>query len=265
MTCEQIQRDLEDLFDGELTARRAGEVRAHLAACPDCQEAWIRLAAEESAFAGFRERAAIEPSSAMWATIRERIRREPAPDCPAAPRLRWWGRFGDAGWRMALRQVAFAVLLMTLSITGALYLLKRDATREAARGLPTPPPTVLNADRTPAPGVTPTPTAPAVRVPSGRGRRLSDEALIQQQIARAEREYQGAVRLLERAIARRRDSLDPTVTRQYESSLALIDSSIRQSRAALRANPNDLTAGHFMLAAYARKIELMRDIALPWD
>jgi hypothetical protein len=154
---------------------------------------------------------------------------------------------------------------MTLSITGALYLLKRDATREAARGLPTPPPTVLNADRTPAPGVTPTPTALAVRVPSGRGRRLSDEALIQQQIARAEREYQGAVRLLERAIARRRDSLDPTVTRQYESSLALIDSSIRQSRAALRANPNDLSAGHFLLAAYARKIELMRDIALPWD
>ena len=89
--------------------------------------------------------------------------------------------------------------------------------------------------------------------------------MIRQQIARAEREYQGAVRLLERAIARRRNSLDPTVVREYESSLALIDSSIRQSRAALRANPDDLSTGQFLLATYARKVELMQDIALPWD
>lgn len=264
MTCERMQRDLEDYLDGELTARRADEVRAHLAACPHCQKVQIRLEAEAAAFAVFRERVAIEPSREMWTTIRERIRLEPAPAHPATPRPRWSSRFGDGLFRVVLRQGAFAVLLMTLSVTITLYLLKRDATREPTKGLPTPP-AALNAARTPPPGVTPTPTAPAVRVPSRRGRRLSDEALIQQQIARAEREYQGAVRLLDQAIARRRDSLDPTVTRQYESSLALIDSSIRQGRAALRENPNDLSAGHFLLAAYARKIELMRDIALPWD
>ncbi|MEY3285197.1 MAG: hypothetical protein RIR86_3210, partial [Acidobacteriota bacterium] len=117
----------------------------------------------------------------------------------------------------------------------------------------------------PAPDTSPVPSAPAVRVPSRRVRRLSDVEMIRRQIVRAEREYQGAVRLLERAIARRRDSLDPTVVREYESSLALIDSSIRQSRAALRANPNDLSTGQFLLAAYARKVELMQDIALPWD
>ena len=86
--------------------------------------------------------------------------------------------------------------------------------------------------------------------------------MINQQIARAEREYQGAIRLLDQAIARRRDSLDSNVIRQYESSLALIDDSIAQSRRALRAKPDDVTAGQFLLAAYAKKIELMQDIAM---
>ena len=266
MTCQRTQRDLEDLLDGELTGRRADEVRAHLAACPHCQEVRIRLEAEAAAFAVFRERTAIEPSSEMWTTIRQRIRREPVPPATLSPR--WSSRFGVGLFRAVGWPGAFAVLLMALLVPGTLYLLKRGGTREAARVAPTPqtaPPTALVPARRLAPDTPPVPSAPAVRVPSRRMRRLSDDEMIRRQIVRAEREYQGAVRLLERAIARRRDSLDPTVVRQYESSLALIDSSIRQSRAALRENPNDLSAGQFLLAAYARKVELMRDIAIPWD
>ena len=265
MTCERMQRDLEDLLDGELTARRAGEVRAHLAACPSCQEVRNQLEAEAAAFAVFRERTEIEPSNEMWSTIRERIRHAPAPACINGCGPRWWSRLGNGYFRVLLRQGAFALLLVALSITGTRYLLTRDTTREGGKALPPPQPAVHSAGRTPAPSITPTPSAPAVRVPARRVRRLSDQELIQQQIVRAEREYQGALRLLNQAIARRRDSLDPTVTRQYESSLALIDRSIQESRAALRENPNDLSAGHFLLAAYARKVELMRDIALPWE
>jgi len=261
MTCERIQQDLEDLHDGELPVRRADEVRAHLAACSHCQAARVRLEAEVAVFAAFRESTAIEPSGEMWTAIRERIQSEPVP--PAALKPRWWSHFGDGLFRVVLRQGAFALLLMTLSILGTLHLLRRGGTNEGGKLIPSPPPAALNPVGSSVPAITPAP--PVARVPSTRGRRRSDEEMIRQQIARAEREYQGAVRLLERAIARRRDSLDPTVVREYESSLALIDSSIRQSRAALRANPNDLGTGQFLLAAYARKVELMQDIAMPWE
>ena len=261
MTCETIQQYLEDLHDGELPVRRADEVRAHLAACSHCQAARVRLEAEAAAFAAFRESMSIEPSGEMWTAIRERIQSEPVP--PAALKPRWRSRFGDGLFRVVLRQGAFALLLMTISILGTLYLLRRGGTSGGGKLILSPPPAALNPVGSPVPGLTPAP--PVVRVPSTRGRQRSDEEMIRQQIARAEREYQGAVRLLERAIARRRNSLDPTVVREYESSLALIDSSIRQSRAALRANPNDLGTGQFLLAAYARKVELMQDIAMPWE
>ncbi len=98
--------------------------------------------------------------------------------------------------------------------------------------------------------------------PPATANRLTEEEQITQQIARAEREYQGAIRLLDRAIAKRREGFDAEVFRQYEASLALIDDSIAQSRRALRAKPDDVTAGQFLLAAYAKKIELMQDIAM---
>jgi tetratricopeptide (TPR) repeat protein len=86
--------------------------------------------------------------------------------------------------------------------------------------------------------------------------------LMNRQIARAEREYQKAIRLLDQAIAKQRDRLDPALIRQYESSLALIDDSIAASRRALRERPDDPTAGQFLLAAYAKKLDLMQDIAM---
>jgi hypothetical protein len=86
--------------------------------------------------------------------------------------------------------------------------------------------------------------------------------LIQQQLQRTEREYVAAIRMLDKAIAKRKGSIDGDVFRQYEASLALIDDSIDKSRAAMRQRTGDPVAGQFLLAAYARKVELMQEIAL---
>lgn len=91
--------------------------------------------------------------------------------------------------------------------------------------------------------------------------KLSETQLIQNQIARAEREYQGAIKLLDRVIARHRDNFAPGLLKQYESSLALIDNSIAESRRALRDRPEDAASGQFLLSAYAKKLELMQEIA----
>jgi hypothetical protein len=103
---------------------------------------------------------------------------------------------------------------------------------------------------------------PAVRPATLQARGLSEEEMIKAQIARTEREYVSAIRMLGRAIAKRKDTIDPSAFTQFESSLALIDQSIEKSREALRARPGDPSAGQFLLAAYARKVELMQEVAI---
>ncbi|MDQ3011965.1 MAG: hypothetical protein M3X11_14815, partial [Acidobacteriota bacterium] len=91
---------------------------------------------------------------------------------------------------------------------------------------------------------------------------LSNQELITRQLARAEREYQGVIKMLDRAVAKRRDEIQPEAFKQYQASLALIDSSIAQSKRALRERPEEPSASQFLLAAYARKVELMQTIAM---
>ena len=179
-----------------------------------------------------------------------------------------------------LRQAAFAALLVTLSVAVTTIYLKlgeKDGKKVANNGgeaSPTHPPQQ---------GVTPTPSLsidvarvgekPNNGALSTKGakphvdraappRQLTDQELMIRQIARAEREYQKAIRLLDQAIAKQRDRLDPALIKQYDSSLASIDNSINASRRALHERPDDPTAGQFLLAAYAKKLDLMQDIAM---
>jgi anti-sigma factor RsiW len=190
------------------------------------------------------------------------------------------GAFGRLLAPATLRQAAFAALLVALSVAATTIYLKlgengeKNFAKKSGEVAPTRPPQQ---------GVTPTPS-PSVAVavagekpnngaPTPKGaqppvnraaqpRQLTDQELMNRQIARAEREYQKAIRLLDQAIAKQRDRLDPALVKQYESSLALIDDSINASRRAMRERPDDPTAGQFLLAAYAKKLDLMQDIAM---
>ena len=172
---------------------------------------------------------------------------------------------------------ALAVLLVAASVTATVLLMRRGEPGKDLAGQ-NPKQTA-----TPQTGVTPnsapSPTTelanagqeksvkPAVTNPPSTVRReppqkLSEQELLVRQMARAEREYQGAIKMLDQAIAKRRDYIEPEAFKQYQNSLALIDNSIAQSKRALREQPNDLAAGQFLLAAYAKKVELMQTIAM---
>ncbi len=190
------------------------------------------------------------------------------------------GAFGRLLAPATLRQAAFAALLVALSVAATTIYLKLGdkGEKKVATKSGEPAPT-----RQPQQGVTPTPSpsvdvardgvkpntgasAPkGVKPPVDRPappRQLTDQELMNRQIARAEREYQKAIRLLDQAIAKQRDRLDPALIKQYESSLASIDNSIDASRRAFRERPDDPIAGQFLLAAYAKKLDLMQDIAM---
>jgi hypothetical protein len=284
MNCERCQVELEDFLYGELNAARSAELRAHLAACAGCAARRDDLERETRVFARFYEQTAIEPAGEMWAAIRARLKAE-SPDRSAAGNgSGWWDRLREGAfgphlsWLLApamLRQAAVAALLVALSAAVTTIYLKPGEQH---------PPDVVGVQPTPAPSpqqAAPPVPSPATEVaktdPKNIGdplpknaqavtprvtRPLTDQELMNQQIARAEREYQKAIRLLDRAIASRRGSLDPALVKQYEASLALIDNSIAASRRAMRERRDDLTGGQFLLAAYAKKVELMQDIAM---
>jgi hypothetical protein len=296
MNCERCQNELEDFLYGELGEAQSAEVRAHLGACAACAALREDLERESQLFSRFYERTSIEPAGEMWEAIRSRIAEGPRPE-PAREREAggpaWLARLrgGAFGWLLTsavARQAAFAVLLIALSVAlTAIYLRRgeKNAEKIAGRNNPTNPTPNSPVPLTPSP--VPSPTADVAELgpgpkASGSGQiagqtpriprnssapqppapRLSDQELMNQQIARAGREYQKAIRMLDQAIAKRRDTLDPEVVKQYESSMALIDKSIADSRRALRDRPDDPTAGQFLLAAYAKKLELMQDIAV---
>lgn len=265
MNCERFQPELEELFYGELDAPRASELRAHLAGCEECRGFETALAREMEIYSHYRVETEIEPSATMWNAIRERI--DTAESNPSPEYRERWSLSLLVGWLLqpaVLRQAAGALALITLSVSATIYFTgRRDDGNLRTEVQPSP---VVDPVSTPAPeATTVAPLLAAGRsapVKPAKSRQLTDEEMIRAQVARAEREYVGAIRLLDRAIAERKGQLDAGVIAQYESSLALIDDSIEKSRRAMRQHPGDPAARQFLLAAYARKVELMQEIAL---
>ncbi len=268
MNCETCKTELEDFCYGELNAARLVAINEHLSGCHDCRAMRSALERENALFAEYYEQNALEPSDELWQAIHARIKPE-AAQLPSgwSAKLRNW--FAPLLVPAMLRQAGFAALLVLISVgLTALYF----STRKVANN------DMVEVKATPTPSVTATPAAPnlqegikqqlaLIKAPKPASKppaptKLSDDELLAQQIAKAAREYQGAIRLLERTIANRKTQLDEGTIKQFEGSLAMIDASIASSRAALRAHPNDPSAARFLLSAYSRKVELMQEIAM---
>jgi hypothetical protein len=270
------QSELEDFLYGELDAARQATLNEHLSVCADCRAVQTALERENELFAQFYKQNALEPSAEMWQAIHARIQSETARQTSGwAEHLRSW--FAPLLAPAMLRQMGFATLLILISVgLTALYFSTRKVENQVARTTPSPTatPVTLEPQKQPTPQPPPAPNLketirPQIalaKAPKAEGKpapkKLSEDQLLTQQIAKASREYQSAIHLLERTIAKRKTQLDESVVKQFEGSLAMIDASIAQSRQALRAHPNDPTAARFLLAAYSKKVELMQEIAM---
>src|SRR5262249_8470443 len=155
----------------------------------------------------------LEPTGEMWEAIRARITAEPRGR--VKERSRWSGAFGRLLEPAVLRQTGFAILLIVLSVAATVYFTRPVSEKgqniaggdSGSRATPTPQQALQ-----PAPIAIP-PVAPPASAPGGRSalsrpkrenwqpaRILTEHELIYQQIARAEREYRSAIRLLDSAI-----------------------------------------------------------------
>jgi len=83
----------------------------------------------------------------------------------------------------------------------------------------------------------------------------------------AERYYQQAIKSLSEAFASEKGALAPQVAELFDRNLSVIDATIQACRRAVLAEPDDLQARNFLLAAYTEKVTLL-DSALDlqrWD
>jgi hypothetical protein len=79
-------------------------------------------------------------------------------------------------------------------------------------------------------------------------------------VRKAEQKYLAAIALLSRDASRQQSRLDPEALAQFDQALAAVDRTIIGTRRAVRAHPNDPVAVQYMLTAYAKKVEVLRQM-----
>jgi hypothetical protein len=95
-----------------------------------------------------------------------------------------------------------------------------------------------------------------LRQPSFAERRLTPDALISE----AEQKYVAAINLLSRDLNRRRSRLDPETAARFERTLVAVDRTIADTRRAARKHPDDPVAAKYVLTAYAKKVDVLREM-----
>lgn len=310
MKCEECNTNaLEEFLDGELDARRAAEVSAHLAACRACAAAYDELLDEQTMYAAYERDVQVTPQ--MWTNVAARIASEEKPQSGESiiERVRSW----FAGALVAPRfspVLTAALVLLAIGATATVmkYLNSQTGTQTTIAGgqgmtatpeqkpvvKPAPettPDAAASQSQTEAPDVAAndqsdereksekaTPQRrrrdaerkPAVPVAdpaqilaaSQQSEQIRRQRATARLVREAESKYVAAIKLLSEDVNRKRTRLDPQVAARFDETLAAIDRSIAETRrTVLQQRSSDPVAVQYMLSAYAKKVEVMREMA----
>ncbi|HYP27753.1 MAG TPA: zf-HC2 domain-containing protein [Blastocatellia bacterium] len=291
MECEDYLTSIEEYFDGELDAQAAARVRAHTESCAGCASYYEELKAEQAAYAHYRRDVDVTP--AMWAAVEARIEREntPAPRVDLSERVSPFARLREwlvAAFGAPRLSPAFAAALVVaavgITVAVMVYTKERapDERPQLARGADDAKPTASSTPSVPkqAPGADSTveeAAAPSPEqelkqkrrepAPPARGARdsstvkVAKEQTPEQLVREAEQKYLAAIAMVERDVKRRRENLDPALLVRLDNALASIDLTIEETRKVVRQHPGDPVALQYLLAAYSKKIDALREMA----
>lgn len=276
---------LQAYMDGELSRELTAEAAAHIAACVACASSLAEVENESAFFA-----AAFAPDehvSAPTEALRSRINAAVAQleSVPEQKNGRGW-RFG--GFLASLSglftftpqgAVAFASVLALVALASVFFVAKRSqqqpASRQIARSdVDKTNSTASSSDNstgvdapTPAPAgrdaISPKPVRYVPRSPGkNRGSNGTFTPQPEKELLPGEKQYQTAIASLEKTIKSGGDAvLKPSVRVDYERNLALLDSTIGETRRVAAANPKDKDAVGFLMATYQSKVELLSKVA----
>ena len=294
MKCDDCLILIEEYFDAELDARRGREVEAHMKGCAACAGFYRSLGQEQKVYAHYQRD--VEVSPALWAAIQAGIRSEATPAVAAseaesesaglrARARRFWAE-------------AFAAPRFSPALAALLVIVAVGATVAVMKFLDSPAsPPPVTAHNNPPTGNTPgnensnssqqVPVKPgpepnvavggqekefAPRQASTADVQRPKTAVAKEQLAPganvtaekllrdAEQKYLAAITILQRNYKKRRPQLDAALVARLDTALDSIDNTIAETKKAMRQNPDDPIALQYMLSAYAKKVEVLRDV-----
>ncbi|HKS26673.1 MAG TPA: zf-HC2 domain-containing protein [Pyrinomonadaceae bacterium] len=294
MKCEDCLKVLEEFFDGELEERANVDVRAHLMNCEECARALEALTDEQSVYSLYVRDVEVTP--ALWAGISARIREEQGARKESfISRMRSLiaGAFSTPRLSPAL---TFALLVLSVGATAGIMKYVQSgsdskqavASKQPEKLQPAAPVDVADkapdaaggreeesvepegeqlAERERGNDERPAPAYRSADRFENRRAAVSDtfgypyEDSPQQLVREAEQKYRAAIALLARDAKQRRTMLEPDVRERFDQTLAAVDRTINETRSAARRQPDDAVAVQYMLAAYAKKVEVLREMA----
>jgi putative zinc finger protein len=278
MKCEEYRILIEEYVDGSLDHKAASRVTAHTAACAECASFYREMSREQEVYARYERDVEVTPM--LWASIESRINRERAVQPEGLiSRL----REQLAGVFSAPRlSPAFAAALVIVAIGTTVFVMSRLNSRpeQIATGNSNGTVTPADSSNRNADVVNPPPNAPEgskgalaanpgikspntvkVGATSGNPRNRQTATLTPAQLVRdAEQKYLTAITMLSRDVNRRRSQLDPMMLARFDASLSQIDRTIKETRQVVRGNPEDPIALQYLLAAYSKKVDVLREM-----
>lgn len=286
MKCEESRVLIEEFFDGELNDRLAANMKSHVDVCDECAVFWGELQREQEVYLRYQRDVEITP--AIWAAVQTRIAQEATEErvAPVAPslfdRIRAWLGSSLSAPRMSFAYTAALVLIAigaTVAVmsymnshgNGTNEMIARDGKEAQPPVVPANPPQPVtpdandnvqnnNGDKVQPSESAGNDTKPSITPSAPRRNAVKPKAPTPEQLVReAEQKYLAAIAILTKDVNKRH--LDPLVKARFDSALAAIDRTIEETRQAARKNPNDPAALQYMLAAYAKKVDVLRDIA----
>lgn len=299
MKCEECLQLMDLHLDGELPPREAAAASAHLGGCEPCARRYKNLRDEQSLYLRYGCDSTESPT--FWDEVMSRVEADQAsaPDTLATRlRRRLAGARPTLAAPRFSPLVTAAMLLAAVGLTASIMIYVRPtgngpgevATSEYKGGGTTTSQSGAgnNVARDASPVVPagdvaggaagplaaegthggrgrarPAVKSSVVRAAKGDGRMLTSgtpepaERLIQE----AERKYLSAIATLSRDVGRRRSRMDSETITRFERTLVVVDKAIAETRAAARRHPRDPVVVQYMMAAYAKKVDLLRGMA----
>ena len=258
------EETLQAWFDGELNAKEAAKVAAHVNLCVSCAEAARAIETENLmvAEALANEFAEAVPTDRLRQRVNAALAALHQSGLPAVRQSRWLAAFESF---VSFRSLAYAAMVATVlfaGLFGLVYLRKEKppaagATQVNPGALPPPVATRGEQEGVATPPVLPNTEKGRLSRKRSRNQTREPDAM---SLAWQESQYQYAIAKLNEAI-KIQPPLRPALQVEYEYNLAVINSTIATTRDAARRNPNDPQAAQVMLTAYQSKVDLLNEIA----
>jgi antitoxin component HigA of HigAB toxin-antitoxin module len=300
MNCKECLLNLDDYIEGELDARTAGLVSAHISVCAACAREFEELNLEQNVYA--RYLLDVEASPTLWNGLSVGI--EKTKSAQARGLFMRWREVLTSAFVSKQLKLSFAAAMALILIAAAISIMryrqwhattlesqapevgdgisavnrKGQPEASASKGVAISRPEGNGANKvTDSAG-----SGQAAKLAYG-GRRISyplasrpkkndkpmdsAPAIVRASVSpgevvfKAEQDYQAAIATVSRQINEHRPESNSDALARFEDTISAIDRLIDETRQALRSSPNDPIIAQHMLTAYAEKLEALRRIA----